>query len=146
MKQAAQTETDFAFVNRLAARNGGVFYVEPTPIPGVSKAAWGPESRLGTPQPALTMNFQSGSTVCNLRFHLDALAPLDVSLPTSLSQLDLGDLAPSIPQLSLPLATSPQAALRKRMARDTAKMSTARAQARLAAAKAASLDAVVAEW
>jgi hypothetical protein len=140
-----QTETDFAFLMRLAARNGYTFFAEPTPAPGVSKATWGPEARVGLPQPALTMNFPVGTTAMSLRFHLDALAPRDVSLPTSAAPVGLGGLVGALPGLGIPLATSPQSAVRKRMARDASKLSAVRAQARLAAAKAASPDALVAD-
>jgi hypothetical protein len=142
-RQTTQTETDFAFVTRLAARNGYVFYAEPTPAPGVSKVTWGPESRLGVPQPALAMNFSSGTTICSIKFHLDALSPREVTLPTSLSPLDLGDVALSVPSLSIPLASSPLAAVRTRMARDAAKLSAAKTKVRLSAAKALSPDALV---
>jgi hypothetical protein len=138
-----QTETDFAFLARLAARNGNAFYAEPTPVPAVSKVTWAPEIRLGLPQSALTMNFETGTTVRCVKFHLDALAPRQVSLPSSGSPVSLGGLAGSLS--GMPLATSPQEARRKRMARDSAKLSSARAQARLAEGSAASPDALVAE-
>jgi hypothetical protein len=137
-----QTETDFAFVSRLAWRNGSTFYAEPTPVPAISKTTWGPEARLGIPQPALTTNFPTGTTAGSFRFQLDALAPRDVSLPTSLPPAGLGG-ALSLP--GLPLATSPQSAVRKRMARDSAKLSAARAAARSAAAQATSPDPLVVE-
>jgi hypothetical protein len=140
-----QTETDFAFLSRLAARNGYAFYAEPTPVPAVSKATWGPDARVGVPQPALTMNFPAGNTASQMRFHLDALAPIDVSLPSSAASVGLGGLAGALPGLNIPLATSPQAAVRKRMARDASKLSATRAQARLAAANSASPDPLVVE-
>jgi hypothetical protein len=140
-----QTETDFAFLTRLATRNGYVFYAEPTPIPAVSKATWGPEARIGVPQSALTMNFPVGSTALQMRFHLDALAPIDVSLPESAAPVAVGAITGALPGLGIPLSTSPLDAVRSRMARDVAKLSTTRSQARLAAAKASSPDALVAE-
>ena len=47
-----QQGTDYAYVKKLAGDAGYVFYMEPGPTPGVSRAYWGPEIRLGTPQPA----------------------------------------------------------------------------------------------
>jgi hypothetical protein len=47
--------TDYAYVKALAEEVGYVFYVDPGPVPGVSKAYWGPEIRLGVPQPALNV-------------------------------------------------------------------------------------------
>jgi hypothetical protein len=45
--------TDYAYVKSLADDAGYVFYVDPGPVPGVSAAYWGPEIRIGIPQPAL---------------------------------------------------------------------------------------------
>ncbi|WP_010584682.1 hypothetical protein [Schlesneria paludicola] len=138
-----QTETDFAFLTRLAARNGHAFYAEPTPVPAVSLVSWGPE-RLGSPQSALTMNFLTGTTVHGLRFHLDAFSPREETLPATGALPGLGGFA-GAQSTSPPLAAMPQAPVRRRMARDATKMSTARAQARLAAGRSASPDALVAE-
>ena len=49
-----QSGTDYAYVKKLAQQCGYVFYLEPGPVPGTSKAYWGPEIRVGEPQPALT--------------------------------------------------------------------------------------------
>ncbi len=68
-------ETDLKFVQRLARRNGFVFYVEPVTI-GVNRAYWGPESRAGVPQPALSMNMGSRTNVNTLHFSQDANAPV----------------------------------------------------------------------
>jgi len=45
--------TDFAYIKALAQEVGYVFYIDPGPVPGTSKAYWGPEIRVGAPQPAL---------------------------------------------------------------------------------------------
>ena len=45
--------TDYAYIKALAEEAGYVFYIDPGPVPGASKAYWGPEIRVGTPQPAL---------------------------------------------------------------------------------------------
>lgn len=41
--------TDYAYIKALAQEVGYVFYIDPGPVPGVSKAYWGPEIRLGAP-------------------------------------------------------------------------------------------------
>ncbi|HBY59765.1 MAG TPA: hypothetical protein DEH78_08065, partial [Solibacterales bacterium] len=53
-----QRETDLAFIRRMAERNGYVFYTEPLPF-GTSLAYFGPENRVGLPQPPLTTNMGS---------------------------------------------------------------------------------------
>jgi hypothetical protein len=45
--------TDYAYVKALAEEAGYVFYLDPGPVPGMSTAYWGPEIRIGMPQPAL---------------------------------------------------------------------------------------------
>ena len=51
-----QQGKDLAYVRRLADEVGYVFYVEPGPEPGVSTAYWGPELKIGVPQPALNVD------------------------------------------------------------------------------------------
>jgi hypothetical protein len=45
--------TDYSYIKALAHEVGYVFYIDPGPVPGVSKAYWGPEIRLGEPQHSL---------------------------------------------------------------------------------------------
>jgi hypothetical protein len=48
--------TDYAYVKSLAHDVGYVFYIDPGPAPGTSKAYWGPEIKVGSPQPALNVS------------------------------------------------------------------------------------------
>jgi hypothetical protein len=66
-----QCGTDYSYVSRLAAEAGHVFYVEPAALPGTCKAYWGPEIRVGMPQPALTTGMDSLNTVDQLSFSFD---------------------------------------------------------------------------
>jgi hypothetical protein len=50
-----QQGKDLGYIKMLAERVGYVFYLEPGPVPGVSKAYWGPEIKVGAPQPALNV-------------------------------------------------------------------------------------------
>jgi hypothetical protein len=70
-----QNETDLAFLRDLAKRNGFVFYIEPLTI-GSSTAYWGPENRLGIPQPALTVDMGSSQNVITFTPSQDALSPV----------------------------------------------------------------------
>src|SRR5262249_51051057 len=58
-----QWGTDYAYVKNLADEAGYVFYLEAGPTPGMSKAYWGPEIRVGEPQPALTTGMDAQSNV-----------------------------------------------------------------------------------
>ena len=51
-----QQGTDYAYLKMLAHDAGYVFYLEPGPTIGTSKAYWGPEIRVGVPQPALNLD------------------------------------------------------------------------------------------
>ena len=67
-----QQGTDYAYVTSLADEVGYVFYVDPGPVPGMSKAYWGPEIKVGPPQPALNMNMDASTNVESLSFTFDA--------------------------------------------------------------------------
>jgi hypothetical protein len=73
-KVATQTGTDLAYVKKLAADNGYVFYVEPGPAPGANLAYFGPDIRNPVPQPALSVNLDASTNVETLSFSLDGLA------------------------------------------------------------------------
>ena len=45
---------------------GYVFYIEPGPVPGTSQAYWGPQVRIGIPQPRLNVNMDAWTNVDSL--------------------------------------------------------------------------------
>lgn len=63
--------TDLAYIRALAEEAGYTFYVEPGPAPGTTVAYWGPPVRVGTPQPALTIDSDAADNVENLSFSFD---------------------------------------------------------------------------
>lgn len=64
--------TDYEYVKALAKEVGYVFYLDPGPVPGTSKAYWGPEIRIGTPQPALNLALDGPhNNVDSLSFSFD---------------------------------------------------------------------------
>lgn len=67
----AQRGTDLAYIKALAHRVGYVFYLEAGPVPGVNKAYWGPQIKLGVPQPSLNLNMDAHSNVEQLSFKFD---------------------------------------------------------------------------
>ena len=66
-----QRGTDFAYINALAARVGYVFYIDPGPVPGTNIAYWGPQIKVGVPQPALNINMDAHTNVLSLSFNFD---------------------------------------------------------------------------
>ena len=67
-----QQGTDLEYIQDLAARVGYVFYVDPGPAPGVSVAYWGPQIKVGVPQPALNINMDAHTNVETLSFQFDS--------------------------------------------------------------------------
>jgi hypothetical protein len=62
---------DLDYIKKLARESGYVFYLDPGPAPGVSKAYWGPEIKVGVPQPALNTNMDAHTNVESLQFTFD---------------------------------------------------------------------------
>jgi hypothetical protein len=118
-----QQGTDLELLQKLAKRNGFVFYIEPLDTPGQNTAYWGPEKRQGQPQPALSMNMGSLTNVDSpVVFSYNSLGPVEVQ-GTRIEQLT-GSLQP-VPQGSLPfnpLSNRPSQSIRKAIARDTANL------------------------
>lgn len=67
----SQRGTDLAYIRSLADRVGYVFYLDPGPAPGTSIAYWGPQIKIGVPQPALNINMDSFTNVESLNFRYD---------------------------------------------------------------------------
>jgi hypothetical protein len=115
-----QHETDLKFIKRLAKRNGFIFYIEPITF-GVNKAYWGPDNRLGIPQPALTMNMGSWTNVNSLRLSQDALSPVGTKGTFVEPITKISIPIPSLPSLRIPpLSASAVEAKRTVILRNTA--------------------------
>lgn len=67
-----QQGKDLAYVKALADEVGYVFYLDPGPQPGMSVAYWGPEIKVGAPQPALNVNMDAYTNVESLSFRFNA--------------------------------------------------------------------------
>jgi hypothetical protein len=66
-----QKGTDLAYIRQLAKEAGYVFYIEPGPLPGMSQAYWGPQIKIGVPQPALNVNMDAWTNVESLAFRYE---------------------------------------------------------------------------
>jgi hypothetical protein len=64
----SQQGTDLQYIQQLADEAGYVFYIDPGPIPGASKAYWGPQIKVGPPQPALSVDMDAYTNVESLHF------------------------------------------------------------------------------
>ena len=137
-----QQETDLQFIRRMAGRNGFVFYVEPLTF-GTNRAYFGPENRLGLPQPALSMNMGPHTNVNELSFSQDGLAPTGTEgafvEPFTKSSLPI----PPLPSLRIPpLAPNSTPARRKTLMRQTASQNPAQAATSALAAATRTPDSV----
>jgi hypothetical protein len=74
-----QQGTDLQYLKEMADRHGYVFYVTPGPAPFINTAYWGPPTRLGVPQRALSVDLGPDTNVDSVTFRNNALAPTLVS-------------------------------------------------------------------
>jgi hypothetical protein len=139
-----QKGTDLAYINQLAKANGYVFYLDPGPLPGMSRAYWGPEIRIGIPQPALTVNSDAFSNVQQLTFSFDGTAreqpTVRIQIPSTMLAIEIP--VPDISVLRPPLAVRPALAMKKTVLPDTAKQDPAQAATEALAIAAQSADAI----
>ncbi|MFD8495103.1 hypothetical protein [Amycolatopsis sp. NPDC059657] len=140
----SQKGTDLEYLNELAKANGYVFYIDPGPVPGVSRGYWGPEVRLGVPQPALTVNSDAQSTVDQMTFSFDGTAR---EAPQAMVQIPATKISAPVPLPELSvlrprMAIKPAPALKKKVIADTAKKDAPQALAETLAKAAESADAI----
>lgn len=114
---------DLAYVNWLADRVGYVFYMQPGPDVGTSFAYWGPEVKVGTEQSALSLDFDSHSTLDDVSFSYDATkATLPVIfIQEKFSRAPIPIPIPDITPLSPPLGLIPALPLKIEPIGETAK-------------------------
>jgi hypothetical protein len=68
VQTSSQKLTDLDYIQQLATDVGYVFYITPGPFPGMNQAYWGPQIRVGIPQPSLNVNMDSWTNVETLNF------------------------------------------------------------------------------
>jgi len=120
-----QRGNDLAYIKRLAADVGYVFYLSPGPAVGTSKAYWGPEIRIGEPQPALTTNMDGASNVESISFNFDRerkKMPI-VFFQEGASKAPIPVLIPDITPLNPPLGLIPPLPPAIEQLADTAQLS-----------------------
>jgi hypothetical protein len=117
--------TDYGYIKALADEVGYVFYIDPGPVPGVSKAYWGPEIRLGAPQPALNLSLDGPhNNVKNLSFEFDKERkelPI-LFIQEQVSKAPIPIPIPDVTPLNPPLGAVPPLPPRITLLKDTAKM------------------------
>jgi hypothetical protein len=143
-KIPAQKGTDLAYIQELARQVGYVFYVEPGPAPGTNIAYFGPEIKLGVPQPALNLDMDTLTNVESLSFSFDptkGVLPI-VYIQNQLTRVPIPIPIPNLNPLQPPLGALPTPIANLKVLKDTAKMSPMRAISAGLAEAAKSQDAV----
>lgn len=143
-KIPAQQGTDLAYIQALARQVGYVFYVEPGPTAGTNIAYFGPEIKLGVPQPALNVDMDALTNVESLSFSFDpekGVLPI-VFIQNQMTRAPIPVPIPDLNPLQPPLGVLPTPLSNIRVMKDTAKMSLMRAISAGLAEAAKSQDAV----
>lgn len=120
-----QQGSDYAYVKKLAEDAGYVFYMEPGPAPGTSKAYWGPEIRVGAAQPALTTGMDALTNVDEISFDFDRerkKIPI-VFFQEPISKAPIGIPIPDVTPMNPPLGLIPPLPPQVRPLHDTAHLS-----------------------
>jgi len=135
---------DLEYINELARAVGYVFYIEPGPAPGMNIAYWGPEIKVGIPQPALNINMDAHTNVESLNFSFNGSSK---TMPIVFIQIEEAHTAipipiPDIGPLNPPLAALPPIPVNFPMLPDTASLNPIQAVALGLAEAARSADAV----
>jgi hypothetical protein len=137
---------DLGYVKELADDVGYSFYLEPGPQPGMSFAYWGPELRIGTPQPALNANMDAHTNVDNVDFKFDTESktlPI-VLIQNPLTKVPIPIPIPDITPLSPPLGAIPPIPKNFEIINESAKYSPVQAALMGLAKAAKTSDAVTA--
>jgi len=147
-----QDGTDLQYITKLASDVGYVFYIEPGPVPGMNTAYWGPEIKIGVPQPALSVNLDAHTNVESINFTYDGLLKtlylLFIQERTSPAKVPIPIPVPDVTPLNPPLGAKPPLPLHVKLigdapgAKDTAKFSPVQAAAVGLAAASKSSDVI----
>ena len=136
--------TDLGYLRQLADDAGYVFYVESGPAPGTNTAYFGPEIKVGVPQPALNVDMDAHTNVESLSFTFDStkgVLPV-VFIQNQATRVPIPIPVPPLNPLQPPLGLLPTPLTNITVMRDTAKLNPMQAISRGLAAAAASQDAV----
>ena len=141
LRTPQQHGTDLKFIQELARRNGYVFYVEPFAF-GVTRAFFGPEIRVGFPQPALTLNMGADTNLKSISFTNDALAPVGAKGSFIEPFFKTTIPIPAVPPLRIPLTPIPAPVNRTTLLAQTANQGPLEAAASALAAATQAPEAV----
>jgi hypothetical protein len=131
-KIPAQQGTDLAYIRQLAEEVGHVFYIEPGEAPMTNIAYFGPEIKVGPPQPALNVDMDAHTNVEALNFSFDptrGVLPV-VFIQNQLTRVPIPIPIPNLNPLQPPLGLLSTPIANIKMMKDTAKMNPMQAISR----------------
>lgn len=146
-KIPAQQGTDLQYIRQLANDVGYVFYIEPGPAPGTNIAYFGPEIKLGIPQPALNVDMDGLTNVESMNFSFDptkGVLPI-VFIQNQLTRVPIPIPIPNLNPLQPPLGLLPTPISKLKILKDTAKLNPMQAILRGLAEAKKSQDSVSAK-
>lgn len=143
----AQEGTDLSYIQDLATEVGYEFYIEPGPVAGTNVAYFGPEIKVGVPQPALNVDMDGLTNVESIDFSFDPeIGKLPVVLiQNKLTRLPIPIPIPNLNPLQPPLGLLPTPIANVEFLKDTAKLSLLKALERGVVVASESQDAVTAK-
>lgn len=140
----SQQGTDLNYLLQLAREVGYVFYIEPGPVPGTNIAYFGPEIKVGVPQPALNVNMDAHTNCESLSFSFDptkGVLPV-VFIQNQLTRIPIPIPIPNLNPLQPPLGVLSTPLANIKLMKDTAKLNPVQAIGRGLAEAAKSQDSV----
>ena len=111
-------------MKQLAEEAGYIFYIEPGPAPGTNVAYFGPEIKIGVPQPALNVDMDAFTNVEDMRFSFDptkGVLPI-VYIQNQLTRAPIPIPIPNLNPLQPPLGAIPTPIANIKVLKDTAKL------------------------
>ncbi|CAH1087672.1 hypothetical protein [Candidatus Nitrotoga sp. 1052] len=123
-KIPAHRGTDLNYIQQLAEEAGYIFYIEPGPVAGTNIAYFGPEIKVGVPQPALNVDMDALTNVENMNFSFDptkGVLPV-VFIQNQLTRVPIPIPIPNINPLQPPLGLLSTTISNLKILKDTAKM------------------------
>jgi hypothetical protein len=106
-KYAQQEGSDFEYASKLAKDASYEFYMIPGPAPGTNTAYWGPQLRVGLPQPTLTIDFDQAAQMESASFSVDGNLSVLPYAFIKVANVSIPVPVPSIDILKPPLAARP---------------------------------------
>jgi len=140
----AQQGSDLDYLRQLADEVGHVFYIEPGEVPMTNIAYFGPEIKVGPPQPALNIDMDAHTNVESLNFSFDptkGVLPV-VFIQNQLTRMPIPIPIPNLNPLQPPLGLLPTPIANLKMLKDTAKMNPMQAISKGLSEAGKSQDAV----